>query len=140
MRRIRFDVITEWTGHIQPWRALLRAGLIKRERELDAGFRYDRCIAVHNDAYKERDFKIMASAVLDPWIVLCEYVRDVVKGNQNLQSASPYLFSATSAGFARMCEYERTLVEDSSDFDGLADDYRFYQHIRTMGYHGLGVA
>lgn len=140
MRRIQFDVLTESCTAVQPWQGLLRAGQIKRERELTHGFRYDRCIAIWNHEYKEREFKIMASArALHPTIILSEYVYDAVGGNFSLQRTSPYLFSANSMGFARMCEFARSAAEDPPEFARLPDDYKFYQHMRAMGYHGLGV-
>ena len=137
MRRIQFDVLTEQCTEVQPWLGLLRAGQVKRDRELTQSFRYDRCIAVWNHEYKEREFKIMASAyTLNPLIVLSEYA---IGGNYRLQRASPYMFSADSMGFARMSEFSRSFEEDPTEFAHLPDDYKFYQHMRAMGYHGLGV-
>jgi hypothetical protein len=139
MRRIQFDVETHWGSFTQPWKGLLKAGLRKRRIELERCFRYDRCIAIFDNEFKEREVKIMASAALDPRIILTEYVYDAIKGQHRLQRASPYMFSATSEGFARMCEFERTFENDSEEYKDIPDDYRFYQHIHTMGYSALGV-
>lgn len=140
MRRIQFDTITEWCTEVRPWLGLVKAGQTKRERELTHAFRYDRCIAIWNHEFKEREFKIMASAnALDPMIVLTEYMYDAIRGNYGLQRASPYLWSATSMGFSRMCEFARSADEDPIEYASLPDDYKFYQHMRAMGYHGLGV-